>query len=350
MPKGGPDGGDGGRGGDVVSCRDPSLRDLSSLPARSPFQGAARRARPGREQARRHARTRSRCACRPAPSWRTPSGRPLGSREPGQRAVVARGGGGGRGNPQFATATRQTPRFAERGLPGRGAPARAAAAAARRRRPRGAAERGQVVAAGAAHARPAEGGRLSLHDPRAGARHARARRPPARARRHPRSDRGRERGRRPGARVPRPRGALPAARARARPRAARRLGPGENHATVEAELHEHGHGLADLPRILALSKADLVPPETGAGGRGGMEATPGRARSSRDPHLGGHRRGARRAGRGDLPARAADEPAEEALPANPRHPSGLPPRSRRRVPDRRRRPGPSAWRASGSSG
>ena len=37
--------------------------------------------------------------------------------------------------------------------------------------------------------------------------------------------------------------------------------PVENHATVEAELAGHGHGLAGLPRILALSKADLVPPE-----------------------------------------------------------------------------------------
>ena len=37
--------------------------------------------------------------------------------------------------------------------------------------------------------------------------------------------------------------------------------PVDNHATVEAELREHGHGLADLPRILCLSKSDLVPPE-----------------------------------------------------------------------------------------
>jgi GTP-binding protein len=40
--------------------------------------------------------------------------------------------------------------------------------------------------------------------------------------------------------------------------------PARNHATVEAELASHGGGLAGLPRILCLSKADLVPPELAA--------------------------------------------------------------------------------------
>jgi GTP-binding protein len=46
VPKGGPDGGDGGRGGDVVLVADPALRDLSGLRAPRRFRGGS--GEPGR--------------------------------------------------------------------------------------------------------------------------------------------------------------------------------------------------------------------------------------------------------------------------------------------------------------
>jgi GTP-binding protein len=118
VPRGGPDGGDGGHGGDVVLVCDDSLRDLESFRRRSQFK--ARRAGHG-EGALRHG------ADGPTLELSVPPGTEVvlerdGTRHdlvtPGQRAVVARGGPGGRGNKRFAGATHQTPRFAERGLPG----------------------------------------------------------------------------------------------------------------------------------------------------------------------------------------------------------------------------------------
>ena len=91
------------------------------------------------------------------------------------------------------------------------------------------------------------------------------RRPPARARRHPGADRGRSDGAGPRPRLPRARRAHAAARARARPRAAGRLATRRRTiATIERELAAHDARLAALPRILALSKADLVTPEAAA--------------------------------------------------------------------------------------
>ncbi|MBO0769320.1 MAG: GTPase ObgE [Solirubrobacterales bacterium] len=118
VPKGGPDGGDGGRGGDVVLVCDDSLRDLEHFRRSSHF-----RARRGV-----HGQGSQRDGADGEPlEVKVPPGTEVlveadGSRHDltrvGQRALVASGGSGGRGNRRFAGPTHQSPRFAERGLPG----------------------------------------------------------------------------------------------------------------------------------------------------------------------------------------------------------------------------------------
>jgi GTP-binding protein len=118
VPRGGPDGGDGGRGADVVLVVDDSLRDLQVFRRRGHWK--AERGGHG-EGSNRHG------ASPGALEVRVPPGTVVEDPErgvrwdlttPGQRAVVASGGSGGRGNRQFTTPTRQAPRFAERGLAG----------------------------------------------------------------------------------------------------------------------------------------------------------------------------------------------------------------------------------------
>ncbi len=117
VPHGGPDGGDGGRGGDVVLLCDDSLRDLQSFKRRAHYKAA--RGRHG-EGSNRHGAEGEPLVVRVAPGTQvtTEDGTLYDLVAPGQRVVVARGGPGGRGNKRFATATRQAPRIAERGLPG----------------------------------------------------------------------------------------------------------------------------------------------------------------------------------------------------------------------------------------
>jgi GTP-binding protein len=118
VPKGGPDGGDGGRGGDVVVVADLSLRDLSAL-RRIKYVKAGRGGN-GRGSKKHGADGED-------AEIRVPVGTQLLDTEErlvadltsaDGRFVAARGGQGGRGNARFATPTRQTPRFAETGLPG----------------------------------------------------------------------------------------------------------------------------------------------------------------------------------------------------------------------------------------
>jgi GTP-binding protein len=118
VPKGGPDGGDGGPGGDVVLVADPALRDLSSVQSGRNYR--AGNGGPGRGT-NRHG------AAGETIELRVPVGTQVLAEDgslvadltsPDARAVVAAGGAPGRGNKHFATSTRQTPRFAETGLSG----------------------------------------------------------------------------------------------------------------------------------------------------------------------------------------------------------------------------------------
>jgi GTP-binding protein len=118
VPKGGPDGGDGGKGGDISLIADGMLRDLSGIRPNQTIR--AGKGEPGRG-ARKHG------ADGEAIELHVPVGTQVVADDgqivadlahDGARVVIARGGGGGRGNAQFATPVRQTPRFAETGLPG----------------------------------------------------------------------------------------------------------------------------------------------------------------------------------------------------------------------------------------
>jgi GTP-binding protein len=119
VPKGGPDGGDGGRGGDVVLEADPSASTLIDYQYKRHFK--AKRGTHGMG-------SRMDGAVGEDVVLKVPLGTVVRDDETGrlicdlthagQRAIVARGGHGGRGNTHFVTPTRRAPGFAELGEPG----------------------------------------------------------------------------------------------------------------------------------------------------------------------------------------------------------------------------------------
>ncbi len=261
MPKGGPDGGDGGDGGDVVLVCDPSRRDLSEFHRGGHYK--AKRGGHG-EGGQRHGATAAPMELL-VPPGTVAEDAERGARweltEPGQRAVVAKGGRSGRGNKAFAGPTRQTPRLAERGLAGEEGWLEL--------RLRLLADAGLVglpnagkssLLARLTAARPKVAGYpFTTVSPVLGTIEADERQLVV-------------------ADIP---GLIEGASAGAglgheflahveRCRVLVHVldlapldgsDPIANHAAVEAELLEHGHGLAELPRILCLSKADLVGPD-----------------------------------------------------------------------------------------
>lgn len=119
MPHGGPDGGDGGSGGNIVFVVDEGLRTLLDFRYRQHFR--APRGRHGQGK-KRHGKNA------PDLEVKVPPGTAVYNADteeliadltrPGEKAVIARGGRGGRGNARFVTSTRKAPRLAEKGEPG----------------------------------------------------------------------------------------------------------------------------------------------------------------------------------------------------------------------------------------
>ena len=115
---GGPDGGDGGRGGDIVFKADSNLSTLADFRYKRKY--AAENGQNGGA---------SRCTGKSAPNLviSVPVGTLVKDAETGriiadisddEPVVIAKGGNGGWGNQHFATATRQVPRFSKPGNPG----------------------------------------------------------------------------------------------------------------------------------------------------------------------------------------------------------------------------------------
>lgn len=119
VPRGGPNGGDGGRGGNVVFLADEGLHTLVDFHYRAHFK--ADRGQHGRGSNRHGADA-------PDLVVRVPAGTVVKDAETGeiiadlmsngQKLVVAQGGRGGRGNARFLSNTNRVPRIAEKGEPG----------------------------------------------------------------------------------------------------------------------------------------------------------------------------------------------------------------------------------------
>lgn len=119
VPRGGPNGGDGGRGGSVILCANQSIHSLIDFRYRSHFKSERGEHGKGKDM---HGRKGNNCILYV----------PVGSiikdsetghilkdfTEDGEQFVAAKGGNGGFGNPHFSSGANRTPRIATKGKPG----------------------------------------------------------------------------------------------------------------------------------------------------------------------------------------------------------------------------------------
>jgi GTP-binding protein len=122
VPFGGPDGGDGGKGGDVVIVADEAVSNLRTFRRKRNYK--ADRGRDGAGK-KKHGRNGADLVLAVPPGTVVSHKSQIGDTsliadldQPGQSVVVARGGKGGRGNARFATSTNQAPQTAEEGTEG----------------------------------------------------------------------------------------------------------------------------------------------------------------------------------------------------------------------------------------
>ena len=115
---GGPDGGDGGKGGDVIFKVDDNLATLADFRYKRKYKAAnGENGRAGRSTGK-SAENLTILVPRGTLIRDAESGRLVADMSSNEEVVVAKGGKGGWGNIHFATATRQVPRFAKPGTPG----------------------------------------------------------------------------------------------------------------------------------------------------------------------------------------------------------------------------------------
>ncbi len=116
VPHGGPDGGNGGPGGDVVFVADPRVHSLADFINQVHWR--AKNGGHGSSKDKSGKKAPNLTVKVPVGTvvWDVESGDALADLdEPGATYTAARGGKGGRGNAAFATSVQQTPRFAEKG-------------------------------------------------------------------------------------------------------------------------------------------------------------------------------------------------------------------------------------------